>query len=615
MVFCLEMGSADQEVRTDGAPIADEPLTDVYMPVVRGFLIALGFYYLIIAGSHPFYEHGQALLVLDGLAIITSLICFGSYFGLPRIRTQFWHLEAAALTVNGLMLVNVIAYQALHFQPQKLVYFVLMSLAFATSSPSRRVAYPSIGVSVAALLLLAQQADSATRFQYEFIGLAASFAAFGMSTLMRGAIARSVTARLTAESMARRLQDERQVNDFLRETAEDLARREAGANRAKTEFLATITHELRTPLNGVMGMVQAMSNDPLEPAQRQRLEIVRGSGQALLQIINNVLDISKIEVGRIELSPVAFDLKPVVEDLGRLYAALATDKGLAFDLEVDPSADGWSFGDEVRLRQVLSNLLSNALKFTDHGGVSAKVRRDGDRLIFAVTDTGIGLSAAQAPRLFERFVQGDASTTRRFGGTGLGLAICREIVKLLDGEISFTSVPGEGSCFTFHVTMPAMSAPQAAAPAANVDDEAAGDTIRVLVVDDNPTNRLVLTTLLDQFDIANAAVDSGQAAIDAWERGGWDLILMDIHMPGMDGLTASKQIRAREQASGQARTAIIAVTASVLSHETEAYFAAGMDDCIAKPIEIGLLLETIKRAVQAGADRHAADPIRAVAGA
>ena len=583
------------------------------MPVVRGFLIALGFYYLIIAGSHPFYEHGLALFTLDGLAIVTSAICFGSYFALPRLRTQFLHLEAAALTVNGLMLFNVIAYQAFHFEPQKLVYFVLMSLAFATSSPSRRVAYPSIGLSLVFLVLLAQQADSATKSQYEFIGLAASFAAFGMSVLMRGAIARSVTARLTAEGMNRRLEDERQLNDYLRETAEDLARREAGANRAKTEFLATITHELRTPLNGVMGMVQAMSNDPLEEVQRERLEIVRGSGQALLQIINNVLDISKIEVGRIELSPVVFDLKPVVEDLGRLYAALATEKGLAFDLEVDPSADGWSFGDEVRLRQVLSNLLSNALKFTDQGRVSAKVRRDGDQLVFTISDTGIGVSPEQAPRLFERFVQADASTTRRFGGTGLGLAICREIVKLLGGEISFVSTPGEGSCFTFQVPMRSVPAPQAVAPTVG---EADNQALRVLVVDDNATNRLVLTTLLDQFEIANTAVDGGQAAIDVWAAGGWDLILMDIHMPGMDGLTASKHIRAREQAMGQARTPIIAVTASVLSHETEAYFAAGMDDCIAKPIEIGALLETIRQAMLPSIDAKASvDPIRAIAGA
>jgi len=608
------MGSANQIARADEAPAADEPLTDVYMPVVRGFLIALGCYYTIIACSHPFYEHGLALFTLDGLAIVTAVICFASYLVLPRLRTQFWHLEAAALSVNGLMLVNVIAYQAFHFEPQKLVYFVLMSLAFATSSPSRRVAYPSIGLSLAALVLLAQQADPATKSQYVFIGLASSFAAFGMSVLMRGAIARSVIARLTAEGMTRRLEDERQMNDLLRERAEDLARREAGANRAKTEFLATVTHELRTPLNGVMGMVQAMSNDPLEETQRQRLEIVRSSGQALLQIINNVLDISKIEVGRIELSPVAFDLKPVVQDLAHLYAALAADKGLAFEVEVDASADGWSFGDEVRLRQVLSNLLSNALKFTDKGGVTAKVRREGDQLVFTVSDTGIGISAEQAPRLFERFVQADASTTRRFGGTGLGLAICREIVKLLGGEISLTSASGEGSCFTFKVPMRSVPAPQSA-PAA-VSDEAGDDGLRVLVVDDNATNRMVLTTLLNQFDIANAAVDSGQAAIDAWATGGWDVVLMDIHMPGMDGLTAARQIRARELETGQARTAIIAVTASVLSHETEAYFAAGMDDFVAKPIEIGALLETIKRAAQPEADAQApAEPAPAVAGA
>jgi signal transduction histidine kinase/AmiR/NasT family two-component response regulator len=572
------------------------------MPVVRGFMIALGCYYAIIAGCHPFYEHGAALYVLDGLAVFTGAICFGSYYILPRIHTQFWQLEVSALTVNGLMLLNVIAYQAFHFEQQKLVYFVLMGLAFATSSPSRRIAWPSIAVSLACLLVLAQQADSATRSQYQFIGLAASFAAFGMSTLMRGAIGRSLAARLTAEAMSRRLNDERQENEILRERAEDLARREAGANRAKSEFLATITHELRTPLNGVMGMVQAMANDPLEDIQRGRLEIVRGSGQALLQIINNVLDISKIEVGRIELSPAVFDLKPMVEDLGQLYGALATEKDLTFALQVDPSAEGWSFGDEVRLRQVLSNLLSNALKFTDQGGVSATVRRDGERLIFSVSDTGIGVSADQAARLFERFVQADASTTRRFGGTGLGLAICREIVHLLGGEISFTSAPGEGSCFTFHVPMKAMAAPGPAAPPADLDGEAAGGGVRILIVDDNATNRLVLTTLLDQFEVANAAVDSGQAAIAAWATGAWDIILMDIHMPGMDGLMATKLIREREQALSLVRTPIIAVTASVLSHETDAYFTAGMDDFIAKPIEIGVLLETIRRVVEAGAE-------------
>ena len=578
-----------------------EPLTDVYMPVVRGFLIALGCYYSIIAVSHPFYEHGLALAVLDGLALMTAGACLGGWAVLPRIHTRFWHLELSALVVNGLILANVIAYQALHFEPEKLVYFVLMGLAFGTSSPSRRVAWTSIGAALLALMAFLVEASAQLRAQYIFIGIAASFGAFGVSWLMRGAIARSITARLTAEALARRLNDERQENEILREQAEDLARREAGANRAKSEFLATVTHELRTPLNGVMGMVQAMANDPLDDVQRQRLEIVRGSGQSLLQIINDVLDISKIEVGRLELSPTAFNLPQLVEDLGRLYGALAAEKGLAFSVEVEADAAGWCFGDEVRLRQVLSNLLSNALKFTDHGRVSATARRDGDRLVFTVTDTGIGVSQAEAARLFQRFVQADASTTRRFGGTGLGLAICREIVHLLGGDIAVASAPGEGSCFTFDAPMRAVAAPQAAEPAAP-GTAAEGSGPRILIVDDNSTNRLVLTTLLNQFEVANAAVESGPAAIAAWEAGGCDLILMDIHMPGMDGLTASRLIRQREQLLGLARTPIIAVTASVLSHETDAYFAAGMDACIAKPIEIQALLETVQRVTAAAAD-------------
>ena len=579
-----------------------EPLTDVYMPVVRGFLIALGCYYSIIAVSHPFYEHGLALAVLDGLALMTAGACLGGWAVLPRIHTRFWHLELSALVVNGLILANVIAYQALHFEPEKLVYFVLMGLAFGTSSPSRRIAWPSIIAALLALVVFLQEASPALRAQYVFIGLAACFGAFGVSGLMRGAIARSITARLTAEALARRLNDERLENEILREQAEDLARREAGANRAKSEFLATVTHELRTPLNGVMGMVQAMANDPLDDVQRQRLEIVRGSGQSLLQIINDVLDISKIEVGRLELSPTAFDLGPLVEDLGRLYGALAAEKGLAFSVEVEADAASWCFGDEVRLRQVLSNLLSNALKFTDQGRVSATARREGERLIFTVADTGIGVSEGEAARLFQRFVQADASTTRRFGGTGLGLAICREIVQLLGGDISVTSIPGEGSCFTFDAPMPAVAAPMATEPMAAGAGMATGTGPRILIVDDNATNRLVLTTLLNQFEIANAAVESGPAAIAAWEAGGWDLILMDIHMPGMDGLTASRLIRQREQLLALPRTPIIAVTASVLSHETDAYFAAGMDACIAKPIEIQALLETVHRVTTALAE-------------
>ncbi len=583
-----------------------EPLTDVYMPVVRGFLVALGCYYVIVAASHPFYEHGATLAVLEGLALLTAATCLGSYLGLPRIHTRFWHLELAALVANGLILGNVIAYQAFHFEPEKLVYFVLMGLVFGASSPSRRIAWPSIIAALLALAAFLQEASGALRAQYIFIGLAATFGAFGVSGLMRGAIARSITARLTAEALARRLSDERLENEILREQAEDLAHREAGANRAKSEFLATVTHELRTPLNGVMGMVQAMANDPLDAVQRQRLEIVRGSGQSLLQIINDVLDISKIEVGRLELSPTAFDLGPLVEDLGRLYGALATEKGLAFSVEVEPDAAGWCFGDEVRLRQVLSNLLSNALKFTDHGQVSATVRREGERLIFTVTDTGIGVSEGEAARLFQRFVQADASTTRRFGGTGLGLAICREIVHLLGGDISVTSTPGEGSRFTFDAPMKTTAAPQAIEPLAAGAGAAAGSGPRILIVDDNSTNRLVLTTLLNQFEIGNAAVESGPAAIAAWETGGWDLILMDIHMPGMDGLTASRLIRQREQLLALARTPIIAVTASVLSHETDAYFAAGMDACIAKPIEIQALLETVHRVTTAAGDEEQA---------
>jgi signal transduction histidine kinase/ActR/RegA family two-component response regulator len=598
-------GSTHVALRPSDAICAANPaMIDVYMPVVRGCLGALACYYTVIAISHPFFEHGVNLWLLMGVASITAMNSFAWFFMLPRIRMRFWHLEAAALITNGLMLLNVLAYLLIHFEPQKLVYFILMSLVFAVSSPSRRIAYPSIAAALAALLLLAQEADAATRVQFECMGVAAAFAAFGMSRLIRGAIDRSLAARVVAETLNAKLDGELQLNNELRQRAEDLALRERAANRAKTEFLATITHELRTPLNGVLGMVQVMVTDPLEDIQRQRLETIRGSGQALLQIINDVLDISKIEAGRLELSPTTFDLGRFAGELRDIYMALATERGLAFSLELDAAAEGWRLGDEVRLRQVLSNLLSNALKFTERGGVVARIGGDAERLIVSVSDTGIGISAEQGRGLFGKFVQADASTTRRFGGTGLGLAICREIVQLMGGDISFTSTPGEGSCFTFEAPMKRVAAP-ASVPAVAVG---AADNdrrpTRVLIADDNATNRLVLTTLLDQFDIASEAVNSGRAAIAAWETGVWDAILMDVHMPEMDGLTATTLIRNAERSAQRPRTPIIAVTASVLSHETDAYFQAGMDDYVAKPIEIETLLTVLRRAI---ADSEPAD--------
>eukprot|EP01037_Dinobryon_pediforme_P016812 gene16812-16993_t len=565
-----------------------------YAPIISGCLGVSAAYYALIALSHPFYEKGAALVVLTTLAAVACLSCLAGFLWMRRRLPKFRTLEVFAVLLNGQMLLNVATYQTAHLEPSKLVYFVLMCLLFAGSSPSRRIAFPCIGASLILLEYFATKADAATCLQYRYVGIAAAFSAIGMSIVMRGAIDRSVNALIAAEALNLKLDQELRRNEDLHRKAIELARGEQAANRAKSEFLATISHEIRTPLNGVLGMAQAMSADPLSRTQRRRLETIQNSGKSLLKIINNVLDISKIEAGRVELSPVAFDLRTFVDELGELYGALARDKGLDFQLELElgPGASSLRFGDETRLRQVFSNLLSNAVKFTSQGRIEVLVTAEADTLRFTVSDTGIGIAPHQSDRLFEGFVQADSSMTRKFGGSGLGLSICREIVRMMGGEIAFTSWPGQGTSFSGYLVLPEASVSSTEGDA-DLVVESGG--LRVLAVDDHATNRLVFETMLRQMGMTCVAVESAEQAIHAFEAGGWDLVLMDIHMPDMDGMTATRELRRIEAARGLARTPIIAVTASVLAHETDAYLKAGMDDIVPKPLEGKVLLQVVQR--------------------
>ena len=569
-------------------------MASAYAPIIRGCLGVCAAYYALITASHPFYEKGGALVLLTGLAAVACLSCLAAFLWMRRRLPEFRTLEVFAVLLNGQMLLNVAAYQTAHLEPSKLVYFVLMCLLFAGSSPSRRIAFPCIGASLLLLELFANQTDAATCLQYRYVGVAAAFSAIGMSIVMRGAIDRSVSALIAAEALNRQLDQELRRNEDLHRKAIELARGEQAANRAKSEFLATISHEIRTPLNGVLGMAQAMSADPLSRTQRRRLETIQNSGKSLLKIINNVLDISKIEAGRVELSPITFDLRTFTDELGELYGALSRDKGLEFKLELElaPGVGGLRYGDETRLRQVFSNLLSNAVKFTSEGRIEVLVNAEAEVLRFTVSDTGIGIAPHQSDRLFEGFVQADSSMTRKFGGSGLGLSICREIVRMMGGEIAFTSWPGQGASFSGYVVVPEASARSLETENDPVVESGA---LRVLVVDDHATNRLVFETLLRQMGMTCTAVDSAEQAIHAFEAGGWDLVLMDIHMPDMDGMTATRELRRIELERGLPRTPIIAVTASVMAHETDAYLKAGMDDIVPKPLEGRILLQVVQR--------------------
>jgi PAS domain S-box-containing protein len=370
------------------------------------------------------------------------------------------------------------------------------------------------------------------------------------------------------------------------------------ANTAKSTFLATMSHEIRTPLNGVLGMAQAMASDDLSAVQRERLEVIRQSGESLLAVLNDVLDLSKIEAGKLELDEADFDLKDLARGAHAAFTAIANKQGLSFDLKIEPSAQGVYRGDPTRVRQILYNLISNALKFTEAGEIRVVVARKGRALRFQVSDTGIGIAPGPLGKLFGRFEQADASTSRRYGGTGLGLAICRQLTELMGGEIGVESELGKGTTFTFTLPLPRVADSRAealpAAPPTPPDAELTGETLRVLAAEDNEVNQLVLKTLLHQVGVDPVVVADGAQAIAAWEAESWDVILMDVQMPEVDGPTAAREIRRREAATGRARTPIVALTANAMSHQVAEYREAGMDGFVAKPIEVGRLFAALE---------------------
>jgi signal transduction histidine kinase/AmiR/NasT family two-component response regulator len=396
-----------------------------------------------------------------------------------------------------------------------------------------------------------------------------------------------------------------EINDHeLRGAMAELVKARDDANAAnvlKSHFLANMSHEIRTPLNGVLAMTEVMAMGELSAAQRERLSVIRESGALLLSVLNDVLDLSKIEAGRLDLVERDFDLASLALSVRETYATQARAKNLEFGVFVAPEALGSWRGDVDRLRQILGNLVSNALKFTLEGSVSVRFASadDGGGLRIDVVDTGIGIDAETLPRLFDKFVQADSSTTRRFGGSGLGLSICSELATLMGGGVHVQSREGQGSTFTVVVAMPrgeaAAPAPEETAPPP-IESER---RLRVLAADDNPTNQKVIAAVLAPLGAEVELVADGVACVEAWKRGGFDIVLMDIHMPAMDGVEAARTIRALEVSEGRKRIPIVAVTANALVHQVEGYMAAGMDGHVAKPIEVTKLYDAIETAVAA----------------
>ena len=360
-------------------------------------------------------------------------------------------------------------------------------------------------------------------------------------------------------------------------------RRAEDANRAKSEFLANMSHEIRTPLNGVVAMADALAQRDLNADERDMVEVIRSSGATLERLLSDILDSARIESGQVTIETAPFHLGRAVQDVAALWRIPAEAKGVPITAHVDPALDRLVDGDAVRVRQVLTNLVSNALKFTAGGQVVLTVEPgvEGD-VRFTVTDTGVGFDEEQKGRIFSRFQQADGSITRRFGGTGLGLAISRDLVELMGGRLECDSTPGQGSRFWFEVPLP---------PVGDVREQ----PLRVLLADDHPANRKVIEIMLGATAMELVAVEDGAQALETFKREAFDLVLMDMQMPVMDGLTATAAIRAFEAQDGRAPTPILMLTANAMAEHVEAGRAAGADGHLTKPLTLAALFDGFAR--------------------
>jgi signal transduction histidine kinase/AmiR/NasT family two-component response regulator len=528
---------------------------------------------------------GWTLLWLAG-------VCVGLLVGLRLTATRSGPRDMASITVNSIF--------------GTFVQFAMLAALWRTGNPLAG-AFALTCTFVGASYVMLQYYSDLKLFRLLIAPYGGLFFYMGCDLAFRNGVhpaevitvAAGVVTLVNFFFLARRQLDRsRTVLRSARQQAQAGELAAESANTAKSAFLATMSHEIRTPLNGVLGMAQAMAADELTPVQRERLDVVHRSGEALLAILNDVLDLSKIEAGKLELETIEFDLGDLAQGAYSAFTALANKKGLSFALDI-ASARGRYLGDPTRLRQILYNLISNALKFTDQGEIRVAARHDGGVLEVAVIDTGLGISPENLARLFQKFDQLDSSTTRRFGGTGLGLAICHELAQLMGGEITVESQVGQGSRFIVRLPLPMVGEEKpllklAPAPPSDLKPM----RLRVLAAEDNAVNQLVLKTLLHQLGLEPTVVEDGAACVAAWRASEWDVILMDVQMPVMDGLSATTHIRNLERETGRARTPIIALTANAMAHQVEQYLAVGMDGHVAKPIAASELFAALSAAIQ-----------------
>jgi two-component system, sensor histidine kinase len=622
-------------------------LNRAYLPFLRSALTVVGLYYVMLVGLHTLMLTGVERQVMGALAGASAVVLLG----LRASVREEWptsSLELGTLAMVSVIAANVTTHGILQNDPFQINYLPVAAFAFALLGPTRRAAMVSLLVLSAAAVVLVTVLETPNTAAAVFP--MAAGAAFGAAAA--NALHPAIRARVAEnQRMLVLLEEVERARAETARSAEDAL----AANKAKSAFLANMSHELRTPLNGIVAVAATLKREAASERQRDMAHMIESSGVTLEALLSEILDLSKIEAGRLELESVEFDIRGWLGPALDVMGLQAREKGLGWSVRFGEDVQGVFAGDPTRMRQVVSNLVSNAVKFTETGSVRVGVDWSSATGLLDITvrDTGIGMDSEQTARLFDRFTQADSSISRRFGGTGLGMSIVKALVDLMGGDIGVESITGAGT--TFSVSLPlqwirpsdvavqpdllaitaALASTEAKAPAderrgaaaapsdtpgepgtagdaEGEEGDAGEDGLRILLAEDHPTNQKVVQLVLEPLGVDLVIAPDGAKAVEAWRGSRFDLVLMDMQMPQMDGLEAIRMIRTEEAGLGSGRIPIIMLTANAMDEHRKWSAEAGADLHLAKPFTPQALIDAIEQALDAVASEETGqDPAQA----